>query len=89
MAEPNTQSPPLPIDIGEEPNWYWKAFDEGLIEGLYAFGHAFPFLMVSLLCWFATIMIIPIAIRKARRLGKDAIEAGRDLMKPNTNTEEG
>lgn len=92
MAEQENPTPiadELPyVVVDEEPNWYWRAFDEGLQEGLFAFGAAFPFLLVSLLSWFGTVMLVPIVVRKARKIGSEVIESGRDLIKPDAKAAE-
>tara|TARA_R110002074_G_scaffold383169_1_gene563367 strand:+ start:289 stop:660 length:372 start_codon:yes stop_codon:yes gene_type:complete len=52
------------------------SFYYGLNDGMNAFGFAFPFLMISLLGWLATILWIPFAIRIARGIVRRALPTG-------------
>lgn len=51
----------------------FEQFHDGLSEGMFALGVAFPFLFLSALVWFATILWVPFAIRLARRTVKAVI----------------
>jgi hypothetical protein len=55
------------------------SFYHGLSEGMYAFGVFFPFLVIFLIGWLATILWIPFAIRLARRAGIGALQSVREL----------
>lgn len=56
-----------------------ESFYYGLSEGMYAFGVTFPFLVVFLLGWLATLLWIPFAVRIARRVRVSATQSARSL----------